>query len=250
MERIKTLDRYQQVLLLLLSLMLVVFCVIYCIVSSRVGYLYHDVVLVSGTENGNTVYSGKINGWKCRFTVTEDKTVTLQCGDRVYGPYTARKDPTAVPEDSVLSGDVGIEIRKGDEVFFRGAVYRSGDEMILFEEDGGIQLDIISSGGIMLDDEGNLIDRLEPSAWAIVELMKGPELTHKGQWGAWFGGVVLSVVMLLSMLFADEWFRFGLMFRVQNVDSVEPSDWELASRYIAWSITTIMVLVIYLIGLR
>ena len=58
MERIKELDRYQKGLLVLLAVLAVAFCVIYSVVSSRVGVLYHDKILLPSEEKGNTVYSG------------------------------------------------------------------------------------------------------------------------------------------------------------------------------------------------
>lgn len=251
MEQIKGLNRYQKGILLLLIVMAITFCVIYAVISHRVGYLYHDVILVPSEENGNTVYSGTILGWECRFTVTDDKTVTFHCGEKCYGPYTARQDPTAIPDDmDHLSGASGVEIRKGDEIFFRGAAYRSSNGLMLFEEDGGIHINIVASGGIMIDEDGNVIDRLEPSALTVLELMDDPELTSKGKWGAWFGAVLLSVFTAVSILFADELFRLSLMFRVQDVDMVEPSDWEIAGRYIAWTILAVTVFAVYMIGLQ
>ncbi len=251
MELIKELNRYQKAILLLLIVMAITFCVIYAVTSHRVGYLYHDVILVPSEEDGNTVYSGTIMGWECRFTVTADKTVTFQCGEKCYGPYTAKQDPTARPDDMhYLSSASGVEIRKGEEIIFRGAAYRSNDGLMLFEKDGGIHIEIVSSGGIMIDEDGNVIDRLEPSAWTILELMDGPELTHKGEWGAWFGAVLVSIFTAVTILFADEMFRLSLMFRVQDVDMVDPSDWEIAGRYFSWTIMAIMALIVYILGLQ
>ena len=250
MERIKELDRYQKGILLLLSAMIVLFGVIYAIVSSRVGFLYNDGILIPSQENGSTVYSGTIRGQECRFTVTADKTVTFQCGEKIYGPYTAKEDPTARPEDQAYL--TGVEILEGEKVFFRGGVWRSGDGLMLFEEDGGIIIHITAtmSNGTVVDSNGNIVDQMAPSPTTVLELMDGPELTNKGQWGAWFGAVVISIFTAVSILFADELFRLNLMFRVRDVDMVDPSDWEVASRYIAWTIMAITAFAVYIIGLQ
>lgn len=50
-----------------------------------------DKVLTVSHENNSTVYSGKINGEKARFTVSEDKSVMFNCGDKSYGPCQARQ---------------------------------------------------------------------------------------------------------------------------------------------------------------
>ena len=62
MERIKTLNYYQKGIIIVMVAMALIFAVIYPKTISRVGYRYNDEILVPNQENGNTVYSGKING--------------------------------------------------------------------------------------------------------------------------------------------------------------------------------------------
>lgn len=250
MERVKALDRYQKGILLVLSVMLVVFSAVYSVASSRRGFLYQNVIFQPGEVDGNTVYSGILNEQSSAFTVTADKTVTFQYGDKTYGPYTAKEDPTARPEDQEYL--TGVEILDGDEVFFRGGVWRSADGLTLFGEDGGIILgfSVYTQYGTAYDWDGDLIDPVEPSPADILELMAGPELTSKGEWQVWFGAVVLSALLAVSILFADELFQFRLAFHIRDADNAEPSDWELAGRYISWTVLTLMTLVIYIIGLR
>jgi len=91
---------------------------------------------------------------------------------------------------------------------------------------------------------------MKPSASTILKLMNNPELTHKGDWIAWFGAVIICVFNALSILFADELFRWHLAFLIRDVDRAEPSDWELAGRYISWAMLTIMALVLFIMGLQ
>lgn len=250
MERIKELDRYQKGILLLLAAMIAVFGVIYAKASSKVGFLYHDVILPCSEVGGNTVYAGTIEGQECHFTVTADKTVTFQWGEKIYGPYTGREDPTARPDNEEYL--TGVEILKGDEIFFRGGVFKSGDDLMLFGEDGGISIGfaVTTSNGVVLDGDGNVIDPMAPSVYTILDLMAGPELTSKGKWIAWFGGVFISILTALSMVFADELFYLNIMFRVRDAELAEPSDWEVAARYISWTILPLLVFVVYMIGLQ
>ena len=68
-------------------------------------------------EDGCTVYSGKIYGTAASFTVSADKTVIFQYGNTVYGPYTVKEDPAAIPKDSDLQAQmIGIELRCGGEI--------------------------------------------------------------------------------------------------------------------------------------
>ncbi len=80
--------------------------------------------------------------------------------------------------------------------------------------------------------------------------MNDPELSHKGEWLAWFGAVLVFGLNALSILFADELFRWNLAFQIRNADHAEPSDWEIAGRYIGWTVLTIMALVLFIVGLQ
>lgn len=253
MERIKNLNLYQKSILLLMLVMAVVFAVLYPMTISKVGYEYMDAILVPSQENGNTLYSGKLKGQQACFTVTEDKTVLFRHGDKSYGPYTAKEDSTAVPKDSEMAQYMtGIEVREGDEILFRGGVYDMGDFYLLQNEDGTdnmISVTYEDSNGIERDENGNIVDPFEPSVSSILELMDGPELTHKGMGLAWFGAFFLCLINAISILFADELFRWHLSFQVWNADHLEPSDWVIAGRYISWTVLTGTALVLYIMGL-
>lgn len=243
MRRFKELDRYQKGILLLLAAMIAVFGVIYYIVISQVGYLYHDEIFVPAEENGNTVYSATVDGKESSFTVTADKTVTFRYGEKVYGPYTAKEDPTAIPKDDDFGAHMtGIEVKDGDEIIFRGGVLRYGQsnwQWMLYNEDGTV-----------VDSEGNAVDPMKPSLSTVLELMNGPELSNKGHWVFWFICVFFSLVTVVSILFADELFRWSLRYQIRNADRAEPSDWEIAGRYISWTVMVIVLFVCYIKGLQ
>lgn len=238
MERIKNLDRFQKGILLLLTVMVLLFTVLYIIASCQEGYVYEDAFLRMGEENGNTVYTGELNGVQASFTVTPEKAVTFRFGDEVYGPYTAKKDPTAVPEKN--EGMTGIELCRAGEVIFRGGVSRQNAGWFLMPEDGDLSDTIVI---------GIASQTPEPSHYAILDLMAGPELTHRGTWLGWITGTFLCLLTAPTILFADELFRFRMSFRVENADNIEPADWEIIGRYISWTVAPIAALVTYIIGL-
>jgi len=255
MQRIRDLSSYQKAILLILLAMAAVFAAIYFSVISRVGILYKDVILIPGTQDGNTVYTGTVSDGECVFTVTPGKTVTLRCGSKLYGPYTAREDPTAVPAEYASSSNcIGIELREGTKLLFRGGVLtRQRTGFHLVREDGemyGFQFIATMSDGTQVDGNGHTVDPWEPSVYTVLELMGDPELTHKGDWSVWFLGVFLCVITAVSILFADELFRLSLVFRVQDPYRVEPSDWEIASRYIAWTVMPVLILILFITGLE
>lgn len=255
MGKIRKLNCYQKGILIFMIAMALIFAVVYPKTIARVGYRYNDTILVPSEENGNIVYSGKIQGKQAEFTVSDDHTVVLHYGDKTYGPYTVKADPAAIPEDSEMSGDMtGIEVCEGDTVLFRGGVMDLGDFYWLSSEDetsdSMISFSYVTSDGIERDENGNPVDRMKPSVYTIYELTQNPELTHKGEGIAWFGAVFLSVLNILFILFADEIFRWNLAFQIRNAEYAEPSDWEIAGRYIGWTAIAVMALVLYILGLR
>ena len=250
MEKIRELNWFQRIVLLLLAVMLAVFFVVYCVVTSREGFAYHDEIFVPAHADGNTVYSGKIDGIVCAFTVTKDKTIFFVYGETRYGPYTVQEDPTAVPEDKTYM--TGVNILVGGNQLFRGGFLRTGqnsNDFMLFRQDGKLSATVYSSGTV-LDSDGTPVDPLAPTTKTILSLFYGPELTHKGQWGLWFLGLLFSVIVAVHILFADELFYWKLSHSVQNPELAEPSELEIFSRYLYWSVMPIIILIGYFMGLR
>lgn len=255
MERIRSLNSYQKGILVFMTAMALIFAAIYHETISRVGFRYNDAILVPTEENGNTVYSGKINGEQAQFIVSDDNTVVFNYGDKTYGPYTVTEDITAIPKDNEMSGSMaGIEVREGDSILFRGGVMDLGDFYWLCSEDGTsdnmIGFSYVTGDGIERDENGNPIDKMKPSASTIYELVNNPELTHKGEGFVWFAAVFICILNALSILFADVLFRWNLAFQIRNAERAEPSDWAIAGRYIGWTAVAIMAFVIFIMGLQ
>ena len=125
--------------------------------------------------------------------------------------------------------------------------------LIMYNEDGSLEnlrLSFTGSDGIERDEYGNEIDSVQPTADTILKLMDGPELMHKGEWLMWFGAVCVCILNGLSILFADELFRWNLSFQIRNAEHAEPSEMQIAGRYTSWTILTIMALVLFIMGLR
>ena len=254
MEKIKRLNRYQKGILILMIAMAMIFAVIYPTTISRVGYRYNDAILVPVQENENIIYTGKIQGKQATFIVSDDNTVEFHYGEKTYGKYIMKEDPTAVPEDEELKDQMhGVEICNGDEMLFRGGVLHLGDSYLLYNEDGTLDnfgITFVTSDGMEWDEDGNAVDRMEPSASTIYELLNNPQLTHKGEAIAWYGAVCVCILNAIGILYADELFRYNLAFRIRNVESAEPSEWEMAGRYIGWTIMTLTALAIFIVGLQ
>lgn len=258
MQRIKNLNLYQRIILGLLAVMLIVFTVAYSVVTSRVGYLYKDAILVPREEIDGISYTGRVNGIDTMIMVDADTAVTFACGDKVYGPYTVKDDPAAVPKDSDFAELMrGVEILEGETLLFRGGALEtdmgSAFDIVFFEEDGSlVSYDITYStgNGIEYDMDGNPIDKMKPSLVDVLELTGEPELTNKGEWGMWFCGLFVSAFTAVLILFADELFRWNLSFQIRDAERAEPSEWEMFSRYSSWTVLPIVALIAYIVGLQ
>ena len=98
MERIRSLNLYQKVILVLLALLVAGFGVAYGVTVSRVGFLFRDAILVPAQEGSATIYTGKVEGEEAVFTVSAERAVTFRYAGKDYGTYTVTEDPTALPE--------------------------------------------------------------------------------------------------------------------------------------------------------
>ena len=255
MDRIRELNRYQKVILLILLAMLVVFGIVYIWAASQKGYAYKEEIFLPSYENGDTVYSGRLYDADCSFTVTADKVVSFRCEDKYYGPYTAVEDPSAIPAQySQSPGVTGVELRENGKLLFRGAfLSHQPAGFRLVDENGdlyGFGVVVTMSDGSMYDGNGIRHDPWEPGVYTILELMGQPQLTKKCEWGFFFLGLFLSLVAACNILFADELFRLSLVFSVRDWDRAEPSDFEIAGRYISWTLFPILVLWAYCSGLN
>ncbi len=251
-ERIRSLGRYQKGILILMAAMLLLFTALYPIVLSREGFLYRDALLIPSEEGGNTVYAGKIEGQPASFTLYDDRSVQFRYGDATYGPYTAAEAPDALQNLDLGDGAVGVELRCGEELVFRGGALRQGDKLWLYTEDGSVYTDIgvMTSGGFIFNEDGEVIDPNGPSVSDILMVMAGPPLDHKGSWFGWVTGLIICILTTVDILFADELFRLHMAFHISRAEDAEPSDWEIAGRYIGWTVMPVIALVLFIIGLQ
>lgn len=258
MEKLKNLDRFQRIILILAAVLVLLFSVLYPLTIARKGFSYRGAILVPEQSGGDTIYSGIIGGEHASFTVYTDKTVEFRYRDKLYGPYTVREDPTAVPRNSELGVDgKGIELREGEEILFRGVVQKADPFINLYHEDGSVEsasairiTSTAENGGITMDEHGNVLDPMEPSIAEILDLMDGPELTHKGEGWVWFAGVAVCGITAVCVLFAEELFWLKMSFQVDNADNVSPSEWELMGRRFSWVVLLFLALAIFIEGLQ
>lgn len=225
MKNWRSLERLQQVLLVIIAAMFVLFTMLYPILNTRKGVAWRDTLLLRTQAGENTVYTGRIREQKAVFTVSPGGVVSCMWDGAEGETYTVVPDETAAPEDS-LWPERGVEIRRGDEAIFRG-------------DWGPIAHanDIVLRGGSYSDDM-----RL------AVLLTQSPVLTSRGSWALYGGGAGLSLLALALILLSEPLFQLRMAFRVRDPYGVEPSAWGLLSRRLLWIFLTGCALACYIWG--
>ena len=246
MERIRNLTGYQKALIIIMIVMVMVFSIIYPKTVSRVGFWYNDRIFVPSRADGSTVYSGRLDGNKARFVLSDYRTVVFYYGDTTYGPYSLIYDPTAVPEShSDAKHMTGIEIRDGEDIKFRGGIigYSSSGYFMYDEHYRGGSIRGVTVGKSEKDSPA-------PNNATIMSLINGPTITHKGQMSVWAMCTLACILNALSIIFVDDLFVFFLSLRIDNAEQAEPSHFELTSRSLSWAVLTIVTLIAFILGLQ
>ncbi len=238
--RFRSLTRAQQVVLLATVLLTLVFTVIYAVSIFKQGIWYCGGFLTYSQNQGTVTYSGHAEEARLTVTIEPDKTVTTQWGDVVHGPYTVREDPTALPPEA-WDGMVGVEVREGTTVLFRGGWLSAGDTEVAMTSDG--ELHVPSP---ILYDHPPL---RELDFQDILRLWSGPDLVRRANIGWYFPGLLLAVLGILILLFAEELFRWKLSWQINDPDSAEPSGWELGRRTLCAALFALLALVCWVMGL-
>lgn len=247
---------FEKGVILALIVMAVVFAFVYHHTVSQKGYSYMGSLLMPSQEGDTTLYSGTLKDKEAVFTVTADKQVTFRHGYIVYGPYTVKEDPSAVPKDHEYAQYMtGLEIKKGDDIFFRGAYMEMADGKIrqFYNEAGesvSVNTKVYASNGITKDEYGNVIDPMEPTVGNILTLVQGPKLTHRGNWAMYFICLFFSVVTVFLVLYGEELMRWRMRFYIRDADDVEFTEGMYIGRYIGFVILVVMFLVFYIKGLH
>lgn len=102
----------------------------------RLGVEYGGSLLLRSVQGETTLYAGRVDGKEAVFAVSPDGRVTYRFDGGDYGPYIVVEDPGAVPRDHDMADVLtGVEVRRGDEILFRGG-WLDGGISVLIDESG------------------------------------------------------------------------------------------------------------------
>ena len=248
MKRFREMEGLQKGIVIVLAAVFVVFSAIYIVAVNREGFVFRDGFLRLSEENGNSVYSGKAGGKQTVITVAPDKSMAFRIGEKTYGPYEVKEDPTILPN--------GCDILLNGKSIYHGAVRELSDGVLVFNGSDG-EPDVFGSinvytgiNGEYRDIDGNPVDIDEPRLSELFEWAKGPEAVRRGNSMMWFFGMLICVITVVSVLFAEELYRLYMSFRMENAEDAVPSEWYIMTRYLGWFLMTVCAIVIFAIGLR
>ena len=242
---------FRRVLLILMLVEIVAFGIATAVTVGRWGLEYQGELLYPRTEGDVTWPS--CGACLSNMAVAPDGTVEYRWGEYAYGPYQVVEDPTAVPEEFQYSG-TGVEIRRDDEVIFRGCRFSD----MLFDEDGEPFWEIRAYGhvsdGTIVAEDGQTVSQEEyhaPGFSTLVQVVLEPELTHKGNVGLYLAVTFLALLNLVQILFPEALFKLSLLGRIRSIDidDAEPSSFYIAMEHIEWVVLAGACLIFYAMAL-
>ncbi|MBQ7777865.1 MAG: hypothetical protein IJ396_03085 [Oscillibacter sp.] len=222
--------RFQNVILIVLAAMVVIFGVLTGVVRSQKGVQFGDSLLwVEETEEA-TVYTGKVHGDNVTVSVSGNAFPDVEVAYTVEG---GRHDVYTVeyplePVETEYGPVPGIRILKNQTIIFRGAYDPDGEIRRWYDGDGEWTFVVTGPPDVHDLTRGNL-----------VYFANGPELTSRGSWGLY-----LLLVLITAVLAFDVWYPEALFYLQHSCDvrDPEPSDFYIATQRISWVVYTCALL--------
>ena len=232
--------RFQNVILIVLAAMVVIFAVLTGVVRSQKGVLFQESLLRVEQAAQGAVYEGNIQGVPVWITVTPVgetvTTVEYQAEGQPADVYTMEYplEPIRTEYGTVS----GVRVLKNGAVLFQGGYDPEQEFLAWFDENGDWDAGITITG--VYDGYAR---NLELSKSNVAYFAQGPELTSRGSWGLYFLMVLLTGLLALDVLFPTALFY---IHHACDVRDPEPSDFYVAMQAVSWVVYPCLLLVGYI----
>ena len=232
-----TLALPRRILLLVNAVMAAAFLFIYLAMD---GYIcrYQDVLFDVTESEGSYTYSGEMDGTLIEFIASPDNTFSYFINGEDQGTFTVSEDPSAAPESDLLVSDTiltGVEIRKDDEIFFRGGFYRYSSGLLLIDEN------LTPSSGPESPDE--------PSAHTVLFLARFGESVRHGSWILYIVALSFVALIFFTAFFDEPFFRAHMALTKDEREHTKVPTYRKVLRWIFWSALTLGALSLFIFGL-
>lgn len=230
--------KVQNILLLILAAMILLFGVLSVVSLCRKGVTFEGTLLRIQTEADHTTYCGKVYGDEVSVVVRSAKAqVEYLVEDRVHDVYTVE-----YPLEHIQTqfGSVpGIRILKNDSILFEGG-YDSRQEFAPWVDQKGewdveIHVTYESTGGLRAPEE--------LTRWDVMYFLNGPDIVHRGSIGLYLLMVLLTLILMVDVAYPLALFK--LKHRL-DVRDPEPTDFYLAMQKAGWVLYPMLLLVGYI----
>lgn len=234
--------RLQNIILLILAAMILLFGVLNVVSLFRKGVVFEETLLRIQTEADHTTYYGTVYGDEVSVTVRPaESQVEYAVGTRVHDVYTVEY-PLDVMETQYGSVQ-GIRILKNDKILFEGGYDPQQEFASWFDKNGewapGIYVTYGTSGGGLSAPE-------ELPRGNVMYFLNGPDVVHRGSIGLYLLMVLMTLLLMLDVAYPLVLFRLE---HCCDVRDPEPSDFYLAMQKVVWVIYPFLLLAGYIFAL-
>jgi len=235
----ETRTRYQNIILVILAAITVVFGVLLAYNRTQSGIQFRDGFLKQEIRAENTVYYGHCEGEDVAIYVTEKTDGTLVqilAGERkweyIVSSWTGGTEMYPGDRPVVISDVAGEEL-------FRGYIGSSGH---LFNESHNLDWESSGVHAVIRYDGADEWGKYTPPKLVVAELAEGPEIIHRGSIGLFILMLIATLCVAVDVLFPAFWFQVEHMFSVRNP---EPSDFYIAMQRLSWAVSPVLLAVGY-----
>ena len=237
--------KVQNILLLILAAMILLFGVLSVVSLCRKGVVFHDALLRYTESEESVIYSGNSHGEEIwievvpyNATLTE---VVYVIGDRVKDICTLE---IGLPEIRTEHGYTveGIRITKNGVTLFEGGRDPDSD-FGWYNLNGEWEPMIFVSAGFV---GGDYWDTYETTPGSIVAFANGPELVHRGSIGLYLLMVLLTLILMVDVACPLVLFKLQHMLDVRDP---EPTEFYLAMQRVGWLLYPCLLLAGYILSL-
>ena len=238
--------RLQNIILVILAGMIVLFGVLTAISRTQKGLVFEETLLKQTVTAESTVYTGNAYDEDIVVTVTPNPhasmtEVVFQIGNRIKDICTVQ---TGLPDIQTETGRTvtGICITKNDAILFEGGY--SGEELAGWYDQNGEWRPQIKMG---FDTGGNHWIHYETSAEDVMRFAEPSKLATRGSWSGYVVVVIVTLIMMVDVAFPRVFFELD---HCCDVRDPEPSDFYLIMQKIGWVVFPFFLLIVYCIMLR